>query len=360
MPDDPTVPKPTPNVARPAQPPANAADPTLQKRILDLESQLQQLQGQTPDTTSINQRLKALEQSERLLEDRLQSLEERLKSSAGRDSATSGAGADAGSSSDTYGLSGFGGGSVASSCGPVVVPQCRRVVRNSCSPCGSCYSSGSLWPFSWLAPRPRFYGSQNVSHYYHSRPYTEVAWAGGGGVQSSYGASCPIVRQPTPQSSPASNRVEEVPAPPREEAAQPAKEAARQGQTHPIAAVYLAPLDLNGLRPKDAGRLYGKGYNLFWRGEYADALRHFEAAVSLRNDDARYLYYQGLSQLVLGRKSLADASMSQAAQLEARRSSQQDRVARALERLQGQLRLRVESFRNGSRPSLKLAKSVGF
>ena len=85
------------------------------------------------------------------------------------------------------------------------------------------------------------------------------------------------------------------------------------------------------------------GYNLYWRGSYGEALRHFEAADTLQPGDARFVYYRGLAERSLGRVTDAAQTVRLAVKLEGRRS---ESVSRSLERLQGPKRMWLERIRS--------------
>ncbi|MFO0844633.1 MAG: hypothetical protein U0797_19925 [Gemmataceae bacterium] len=53
------------------------------------------------------------------------------------------------------------------------------------------------------------------------------------------------------------------------------------------------PISLDGLKATDAPKLFWRGYNLFWQGDYEAAWQRFDAAARLADDDARYWYYKG-------------------------------------------------------------------
>jgi tetratricopeptide (TPR) repeat protein len=116
---------------------------------------------------------------------------------------------------------------------------------------------------------------------------------------------------------------------------QPANGGAGNGS----AAADNVPISLDGLKATDAPKLFWRGYNLYWQGEYEAAWQRFDAAARLADDDARYWYYKALTELALGRDDDAAKSRQRGAELQVRARPSAEAIGRALERIQGPRRM---------------------
>lgn len=93
---------------------------------------------------------------------------------------------------------------------------------------------------------------------------------------------------------------------------------------------------------------FGKGLNLYWARKYPEAESHFKQAAGFYSQDARYQYYLGLSQYAQQTKSKREAanySFEQGARLEAANRPTVGEINGSLERVQGDLRKMINSFR---------------
>jgi tetratricopeptide (TPR) repeat protein len=93
---------------------------------------------------------------------------------------------------------------------------------------------------------------------------------------------------------------------------------------------------------------FGKGLNLYWSRQYPEAESHFKQAAGFYSQDARYQYYLGLSQYAQQTKAKRDAanySFEQGARLEAANRPSVSEINASLERVQGDLRKMINSFR---------------
>jgi tetratricopeptide (TPR) repeat protein len=92
-------------------------------------------------------------------------------------------------------------------------------------------------------------------------------------------------------------------------------------------------LDVTGLKAEDAEEFFWKGYALYWNGRIEEAFAQFRAAVTLRDEDARFWSYRALAEKALGDLEAARASARKAARLEGLPDAQS--FGYALERVQG-------------------------
>ena len=91
-------------------------------------------------------------------------------------------------------------------------------------------------------------------------------------------------------------------------------------------------------------QVYSEGVHQFFRHEYDAARAAFDHAISYGSRDPRVYYYRGLTAFVMGCELEADADFRMAATLEVEGSGTYN-IGRALERIQGYARLRLERIR---------------
>ncbi len=97
--------------------------------------------------------------------------------------------------------------------------------------------------------------------------------------------------------------------------------------------------------PLEAEEQYAAGVRAFHRGDYAGAEGALFEAARHGGQDARYLYFLGLSRWAQGKGDVAAADFREAARLERQRKPGRAAVSAALERVQGAARQAVERFR---------------
>jgi hypothetical protein len=98
--------------------------------------------------------------------------------------------------------------------------------------------------------------------------------------------------------------------------------------------------------PLRAERHFGNGLRLYFNGQYANAEGEFIEAYRNNGQDARYLYFLGLSRLPQRDKTQsAMVNFEMAALLERQNKPSPAAINAALERVQGPLRQRLEGYR---------------
>jgi tetratricopeptide (TPR) repeat protein len=328
----------TPAPAAAAQP--AAADTTvseLQQRIAELEKQLLDLSRVSAGSLTVQQQLSDLRVAHQELDRRLQAVEKLLNAQTGR---SDGTGALESSRSSESELSAemssesTACGTVADGCSVqsrcMCAPSCHVVPRYVFAPHG--WRRHSRWA---MAPRAWAWYAEPT---YYTCP-----------------APNPCATQPNNRTAPAST----TPSRPQQtepvatEQHQQVSLSAPQHDPAGVAAIPVRtstpvpppPIDLTGKGRKDAERYYGEGFHLYFQRQYGEALRHFEAAATLSNGDARYFYFRGLSELALDDHAAADRSFDHAARIEYSGNRQTLQVAVALERIQGPARRILEKHR---------------
>jgi tetratricopeptide (TPR) repeat protein len=93
---------------------------------------------------------------------------------------------------------------------------------------------------------------------------------------------------------------------------------------------------------------FAKGLQLYWARKYAEAEDQFRQAAGFFGHDARYQYFLGLAQHAQDSKSKREAailSFERGARLETDNRPSVDEVNSSLERVQGEQRKLINSFR---------------
>jgi len=96
-------------------------------------------------------------------------------------------------------------------------------------------------------------------------------------------------------------------------------------------------------------QLYGQGVHAYHSGQMQNAMDAFSQAIQLGSRDPRVYYFRGLAQSGTGNSNAAIADYSIGAQLEASSTGRHYDVGRALERVQGGMRLEIENARRNAR-----------
>ncbi len=124
------------------------------------------------------------------------------------------------------------------------------------------------------------------------------------------------------------------------------KEIGKMVEEHPA---FQHPDASNRPNPVLAEKHFGEGLHLYWSGRYPEAEVQFKQAIDYFSQDARYYYYLGLAQLAQRttlKRDQAYYSFEKGAQLEAMGRPGIAEINFSLERVQGNLRQLLNSFRN--------------
>ena len=95
--------------------------------------------------------------------------------------------------------------------------------------------------------------------------------------------------------------------------------------------------------------IYGYGVHAYFSGDYQEAHDYLTTAVDQGSRDPRVYYFRGLSYSRLGRPDEAKMDFEKGAQLETGGADRVYPVGRSLQRVQGKLRLSVETHRRVAR-----------
>ncbi|HMO92782.1 MAG TPA: hypothetical protein PKD64_11370 [Pirellulaceae bacterium] len=95
-----------------------------------------------------------------------------------------------------------------------------------------------------------------------------------------------------------------------------------------------------------AERVYGQGVHAYFAGQLHEALDLFERAAAMGSNDPRLFYFRGLTQKALGNEHAAQADFDLGANYEVNATSRVYPVNQALQRIQGYVRMEIESSRN--------------
>ena len=96
-------------------------------------------------------------------------------------------------------------------------------------------------------------------------------------------------------------------------------------------------------------QLYGQGVHAYFAQDYAQAHELLTQAIEGGTRDPRTYYFRAMTYLNLGRPDEAEADMARGAELEATDVGLRAQVSRALERVQGKGRQRIEQHRTAAR-----------
>ena len=104
----------------------------------------------------------------------------------------------------------------------------------------------------------------------------------------------------------------------------------------------------DGQRPPDvqaAERYFDQGLRFYWEQRYPQAEKQFVQAIRSFDQDARFVYFLGLTQLAEGQRDQAAESFRQGAKLEQQGRPQGSIISSALERVQGSPRHTLNRYR---------------
>ena len=103
--------------------------------------------------------------------------------------------------------------------------------------------------------------------------------------------------------------------------------------------------------------LYGRGVHRFFAHDYLNAYEHLTLAIDNGSKDPRVYYFRGLTLIATGRGEEAESDWMNGAMLEAE-GTYAGGVGRALARIQGPARLRLEHIRQMARLEAAASKSA--
>lgn len=100
-------------------------------------------------------------------------------------------------------------------------------------------------------------------------------------------------------------------------------------------------------------KLYGQGVHAYHSGMFEESLSAFDKAIELGTRDPRVYYYRGVTQSAVGNLEAAATDFSNAAQFEFASIGRFYSVGRALERVQGDVRMQIEEARQNARQAAR-------
>ena len=98
-----------------------------------------------------------------------------------------------------------------------------------------------------------------------------------------------------------------------------------------------------------AGPLFGAGVHAYFTGQYDEAFKLFDEALQAGNRDPQIYYFRGLTYARLGRGEEAELDFAKGAELETADIERLTSVSKAIERIQGADRIRIEQYRAKAR-----------
>jgi tetratricopeptide (TPR) repeat protein len=113
-------------------------------------------------------------------------------------------------------------------------------------------------------------------------------------------------------------------------------------ENHPA---FRIPGGIKPSNPLEAEKHYAQGLRLYWSRNYDQAEKEFLDAIRNQDQDARYLYFLGLTQLAQHRRSFAIESFRRGGMLEQQNRPASATISMTLERVQGPDRLLLNRYR---------------
>jgi tetratricopeptide (TPR) repeat protein len=113
-------------------------------------------------------------------------------------------------------------------------------------------------------------------------------------------------------------------------------------ENHPA---FRIPGGIKPSNPLEAEKHYALGLRLYWSRSYDQAEKEFLDAIRNQDQDARYLYFLGLTQLAQHRRSFAIESFRRGGTLEQQNRPASATISMTLERVQGPDRLLLNRYR---------------
>jgi hypothetical protein len=122
----------------------------------------------------------------------------------------------------------------------------------------------------------------------------------------------------------------------------PSKDLNKMIEEHPA---FNQPDSLARPNPYLAEQHFGLGLHQYWARQYKAAEEQFKQAITYFDQDARYFYYRGLAEHAQKKRDRAIYSFEQGARLEAANRPTVSEINASLERVQGDLRVYLNTFR---------------
>ena len=94
---------------------------------------------------------------------------------------------------------------------------------------------------------------------------------------------------------------------------------------------------------------YGKGVHAYFAGKSQEAFELFSRSLAAGSKDPRNYYFRGLAQIRMGQELEGEADFAEGARLEVSENSRATGISKALQRVQGAARRKLEKFRSDAR-----------
>jgi hypothetical protein len=116
-----------------------------------------------------------------------------------------------------------------------------------------------------------------------------------------------------------------------------------------VAAIAIAAVQPAMGQHAALDQIYGEGVHAFFAGEHDHAVNALTAAIDGGFNDARAYYFRGLAHCRMGNGVQGEEDFEQGAALESEEPDVTPAVSRAIQRVQGQTRLKLEFYRTKAR-----------
>ena len=118
-------------------------------------------------------------------------------------------------------------------------------------------------------------------------------------------------------------------------------------------AITLTASTLQAQQDELLADLYGRGVHAYFEGEFDTAHKLLSDAIEQKTQDPRCYYFRGATYTRLGRLDQATKDFQVGARLEAQDTQNTYPVNRSLQRLQGKVRITLETHRQQARLELR-------
>ncbi len=114
-------------------------------------------------------------------------------------------------------------------------------------------------------------------------------------------------------------------------------------------AVLVGVPELHAQDSAELSAIYGRGVHAYFSNQSHQAEQHFTQAIQAGSSDPRVFYFRAVVRMRMGRQHEAENDMQVGADYEARNPGRMGSISKALERVQGHSRRKLEKFRRQAR-----------
>ncbi len=116
-----------------------------------------------------------------------------------------------------------------------------------------------------------------------------------------------------------------------------------------VGAVLAGVPELHAQDSAELSAIYGRGVHAYFANQSHQAEQHFTQVIQAGSSDPRVFYFRAVVRMRMGRQHEAESDMQVGANYEARNPGRIGSISKALERVQGHSRRKLEKFRRQAR-----------